>query len=290
MNGEIVTIDNAADDADDEGLILGANISTATIKTGAAENFTIDELDAASLTTLTVGSADTSAAGAALAGAIALTDVTAAKLATLNLDSNNGTITMGDGGLITAKLATLSAVGDNNITLGDAASSTALLADVNATLTGGLTFGSGVDFAASADIDLGTGNDSITMQVAINSATSLDMGEKASDSDTMNLSGTNNLGVTVVNLGATDQITQLNGGVDSAVQTGIENFDTSDLTGSFGVNITGNGDANTLTGSKNADTISGGEGIDVITGGLGADAITLTETTAKSDSVVIDGG
>jgi hypothetical protein len=291
VNGEIVTIDEAADDADDEGLVLGANISTATIKTGSAENFTIDELDAASLTTLTIGSADTSAAGAALAGAIAVTDVTAAKLTALSLDSNNGTLNVGSGGLITAKLATLDVVGDNNITLGDAASSTALLADVNAsTLTGALTFGAGVDFAASADIDLGTGNDTITLQVAINSATSLDMGEKASDSDTMNLSGTNNLGVTVVNLGATDQITQLNGGVDSAVQTGIENFNASGLTGSFGVNITGNGDANTLTGSKNADTISGGEGIDTITGGLGADAITLTETTAKVDSVVIDGG
>jgi len=291
VNGEIVTISNAADDADDEGMVLGANIGTATIKTGAAEAFTIDELDAASLTTLTVGSADTSAAGAALAGAIAVTDVTAAKLTSLSIDSNNGTVTVGDGGLITAKLATLDVIGDNNVTLGDAASSTALLADVNAsTLTGNLSFGAGVDFAASADIDLGTGNDAITLQVAINSATSLDMGEKASDSDTMNLSGTNNLGVTVVNLGASDQITQLNGGVDSAVQTGIENFDASGLTGSFGVNITGNGDANTLTGSKNADTISGGEGVDTITGGLGADAITLTETTAKVDSVVIDGG
>jgi hypothetical protein len=291
VNGEIVTVKNAADDADDEGMVLGANIGTAIIKTGAAENFTIEELDAASVTTLTIGSADTSAAGAALAGAIAVTDVTAAKLTALSLDSNNGTLNVGSGGLITAKLATLDVVGDNNITLGDAASSTALLADVNAsTLTGAISFGAGVDFAASADIDLGTGNDTITLQVAINSATSLDMGEKTSDSDTMNLSGTNNLGVTVVNLGASDQITQLNGGVDSAVQTGIENFSASGLTGSFGVNITGNGDANTLTGSKNADTISGGEGIDTITGGLGADAITLTETTAKVDTVVIDGG
>jgi hypothetical protein len=291
LNGEIVTISAAADDADDEGLVLGANVGTAVIKTGVAEAFTVDELDAANLTTLTIGSADTSAAGAALAGAIDVTDVTAAKLTSLSIDSNNGTVSVGSGGLITAKLATLNIVGDNNVTVGDTASSTALLADVNAsTLTGNLTFGAGVDFGASADIDMGTGNDTITLQVAINSATSLDMGEKASDSDTANISGTNNLGVTVVNLGAADQITQLNGGVDSAVQTGIESFSAAGLTGSFGVNITGNGDANTLTGSKNADTISAGEGIDTVTGGLGADAITLTETTAKIDTVVIDGG
>jgi hypothetical protein len=274
-NGEVVEIDADADDADDEGLVLGTNVAVAIIKTGSAENFTIDELDAASLTTLTIGSDEKSSTGAALAGAIVVTDATAAKLTTLNIDSNNGDITVGSGGLTAAKLATLNIIGDNAVSIGDAATVTTLLADVNGdTATGAITFGTGVDFTAAADVKTGTGNDTVNLVVTLNTSTSLDMGEKTSDSDTLNITGSNGLGVTVVDLSASDQITQLNGAADSAVQTGIENIDLSGLTGSQGSNITGSDDANKITGTKNADVISGGKGADLIEGGTGVDTIT----------------
>jgi len=292
-----LTISDAGTDADNEGLTLGANVATATIKQGVAAAIDIDELDGASVTALTVGGSDNSAAGAAFAGAVSVNDVNMAKLATLTVDSNHGAITFGDLGLVAAKLATVNASGDNAITIGSAADSTAI-SDVNASgLTGGITFGDGTDFTASADIVTGTGNDTVALAMT-NSATTVNMGEKASDADVLKLVGANSLGITVVNLGSTtDQITQINGGVDSAVQLGIERFDASGLTSTFGVNVTASADLNHITGSKNADIITlttetTGKA-DVVQGNDGADQINMG-VDAAADVVVFnaetDGG
>ena len=108
-----------------------------------------------------------------------------------------------------------------------------------------------------------------------------------SDNDTLNITGANGLGLTVVDLSAADQISQLNGAVNSAVQAGVESIDLSGLTGAYGSNITGSSDANTITATGNADVINPGEGIDTVNGKGGADTITITETTSKADTIQI---
>jgi len=289
--GALTVSDNDTDAANNEGIIFGANVATATIKQGVAAAIDIDELDGASITALTIGGSDNGTDGAAFAGAVQANDVDLAKLVTLTVDSNHGAITFGNLGLSAAKLATVNASGDNAITIGgNTTATTAALADVNASgATGAITFGDATDFASTADVALGTGDDTMTINAATNSAITIDMGEKTSDNDTLKLDGDNNLGVTVITLGSTtDQITQMNGGVDSAVQLGIESIDASLLDGSFGVNVTGSAEANTIVGSKNADVLNGGEGADTITGGLGADSITLTESTSKIDTIVLN--
>jgi hypothetical protein len=289
--GALTVSDNDTDAANNEGIIFGANVATATIKQGVAAAIDIDELDGASITALTVGGSDNGTDGAAFAGAVQANDVDLAALATLTIDANHGNITVGNLGLAAAKLATINASGDNTITIGgNTTATTAALADVNASgVTGAITFGDATDFASTADVALGTGDDTMTINAAVNSAITISMGEKTSDNDTLKLDGANNLGVTVISLGnTTDQISQLNGGVDSAVQLGIESIDASLLDGSFGVNITGSGEANTLVGSKNADVLNAGEGADTVTGGLGADSITLTESTSKIDTIVLN--
>jgi hypothetical protein len=289
--------DNDTDAANNEGIIFGANVATATIKQGVAANIDIDELDGASVTSLTMGGSDNSAAGAAFTGTVQANDVNMAKLATLTVDSNHGAITFGNLGLVAAKLATVNASGDNAIAIGSGADSTAI-SDVNAsTLTGGITFGDGTDFTASADIVTGTGNDTVALAIT-NSATTVNLGEKASDADVLKLVGANSLGITVVNLGSTtDQITQINGGVDGAVQLGIERFDASGFTSTFGVNVTGSADLNHITGTKNADiltltTETTGKA-DVVQGNDGADNINMG-VDAAADVVVFnaesDGG
>jgi hypothetical protein len=295
--GALTVSDNDTDAANNEGIIFGANVATATIKQGVAANIDVDELDGASVTALTVGGSDNSAAGAAFTGTVQANDVNMAKLATLTVDSNHGAITVGNLGLVAAKLATVDASGDNAVTIGGATASTAI-ADVNASgLTGNITFGDGVDFTASADIATGTGNDTVALTIS-NSATTVNMGEKASDADVLKMVGANTLGITVVNLGsATDQIVQINGGVDSAVQLGIERFDASGFTSSFGVNVTGSADLNHITGTSNADVITlttetTGKA-DVVQGNDGADTISMG-TDAAADVVVFnaetDGG
>ena len=93
------------------------------------------------------------------------------------------------------------------------------------------------------------------------------------------------MGLTVIDLAAADEIIQLNGGLNVAVQSNFENVDLSGLTGTFGANITGTSTANTIVGSRNVDNIVAGGGADVITGGGGADTIDLAETTAARDTI-----
>jgi len=122
------------------------------------------------------------------------------------------------------------------------------------------------------------------------------MGEKASDSDTVNITGAMNLGITNIDLSQADQITQMNGVVDTAVQTGIENIDLSGLTGTYGTVVTGSTDGNTITGSPKADIINAGGGIDIINAKAGEDVITITDAStdltdaSKVDTVQIASG
>ena len=75
--------------------------------------------------------------------------------------------------------------------------------------------------------------------------------------------------------------------LDASAATGIIT-----TTGGFAgaVNVKGGNKADVLNGSGSSDIITGNDGADDINGGLGADTIILTETTAATDEVIIDGG
>ena len=96
----------------------------------------------------------------------------------------------------------------------------------------------------------------ISVSALLGANLTIDLGEKASDNDTLNLTGINNLGLSVIDLSAADQIMQVNGVINSAIQTGIESVSASAVTGSGAFNIVGNAENNTITGSKNSDAIS----------------------------------
>lgn len=145
------------------------------------------------------------------------------------------------------------------------------------TATGGLTIA-----AAQRDTDVltvkgGFGNDTIAME---NKADVLD-GAAGTDMLTVNYNAI--LGGIEVDLSAADQITNMDGGVNAAVQNNFENVDLSGYTG-FGAVVVGSTAANAITGTGSADNLKGGEGADIITGGAGADVINLTESTAAVDT------
>jgi len=264
-------------------LSLAIGKSTANVTTAAMD---LTTLTAAKATSMTVGGQGIDAAtGAGYIGKLDIANLTTAKLTSLTIDADQGDIDLDN--VTAAKLAAVTATGDNALAFGGTGGSTAALASFDASaMTGAVTIGTGIDFTASASIKTGTANDTVTLDVLTEGNATLDMGTKLADNDTLNLDGANNMGLSVIDLSAADQISQLNGAVNAGVQSGIESFNASGLTGSQGVTITGSAAANTLTGTANADNFIGGEGADTITTGAGNDTVSLTESTAKVDNVI----
>lgn len=271
-----------------DDLDFGTSYTTVTVEQEADKNITITDLSGTKITTLDVGGANSVSGTAIASSTIDIATATIDAATTLNIDSNAGPIKIGTTALAAKKLTTLEVVGDNAVTFGAAASSvTTVLADVNAsTHTGGITFGASVDFAGTSDIVLGTGNDTITLVATSNTKTALDMGEKTSDTDKLLITGALDLGVTNIDLSADDQITQINGVVNSSVQKGIENIDLSGMTGTYGAVVTGDSVANIIVGSPNNDVITGGGGADTITPGLGSDTITITDAATDTTAAL----
>ena len=117
----------------------------------------------------------------------------------------------------------------------------------------GVTLGSAMDYTTASIKRVPRTTLSLS---AARANLTIDLGEKASDNDTLNLTGINNLGLSVIDLSAADQIMQVNGVINSAIQTGIESVSASAVTGSGAFNIVGSAENNTITGSKNSDAIS----------------------------------
>ena len=269
------------------------NAANLTVKVGnSAANATTAAIDLTTLTTasatsITLGGTDIDAATTVeYIGGLDIGTLVAAKLTDLTLDLDQGAIDLNT--VTAAKLTNVTATGDNGLAFGTTGATTTALASFDASAaTGEIAIGQAVDFTSSASVKTGTANDTLTLDVLTEGGITVDMGEKTSDNDTLSISGANNMGLTVFDLSAADQISQLNGAINGAVQTGIESINLSGLTGSFGVTVTGSADANTITGTANADNIIAGEGADTITGGAGIDTIDLSESTAKTDTVII---
>ena len=269
-----LVLPNAAD------LTVKVGWSTANATTAAID---LTTLTTASATSITLGGTDIDAATTVeYIGKIDINTLVAAKLTDLTLDLDQGAIDLDT--VTAAKLTTVTATGDNGLVFGTTGATTTALASFDASAaTGTIAIGQAVDFTASASVKTGTGNDTLTLDVLTEGGVTVDMGEKTSDNDTLSISGANNMGLTVIDLSAADQISQLNGAINGAVQSGIESVDLSGMSGSFGVSVTGSADANTITGTANADNIIAGEGADLIIASAGNDTISFTESVSKGD-------
>jgi hypothetical protein len=148
-----------------------------------------------------------------------------------------------------------------------------------ASLAGALTIAASARGSDAMTITAGANNDdSIAME---NAADVLDGG--AGTNDTLTVVFTGNGGTVIADLSSTtDQVSQLNGVANAAVQKGFENIDLSGITstGSFGADITGSSAANTITGTAYADTIRAGAGVDTI----------IVATAGAGDNDIVDGG
>lgn len=267
--------------------ITAANATDVTVALKNTSNISVDALTVAKATTVNLGGNNTTSVGAAYAGDITVASLVAASGTTLNIDSTQGNVAIPT--LTAKKLATINVVGDGTFTAGATAATTSALASIDgSTATGAITVTQNMDFASGASIKTGTANDAITLDVLTEGGVAIDMGEKTADNDTLSISGANNMGLTVVDLSAADQISQLNGAINGAVQTGVESINLSGLTGSFGATVTGSADANTITGTGNADNIIAGEGSDTVKAGGGNDTISLAESTAKQDFIRLE--
>ena len=293
---DVITLGSAATvTVENEAALGGTNnvqlvtpdATNITFKQGHSSAQTYVSVTAAKATDITVGGTDADTAGTQYAGAITMTTLSAAKATGLTLDTNQGARTINT--LTADKLTSITVVGDNAANIGTTAATTTALASIDgSTATGAITIGQGVDFTTSADVKLGTAGDTINIDILTESGVSISAGDKATSdpADTLNLHGVSNLGITTIDLSSTtDQVVQVNGSVNAAIQVGFESISAAGMTGSQGINITGSSEVNTITGTGNADVITAGGGADVINGGLGADTIDLTETTAAVDTV-----
>ena len=167
------------------------------------------------------------------------------------------------------------------------------------TLLGGagnddITGGAGHDSVLGGD-----GADTITMSIEASSIDTIDAGNQT---DWLVLTGAA-AGTVVLNLNAganNDQLTSINGNLESIVQSNFENLDASAMTGGginataigTGSNIIATAQADTITGGAGNDTITGGAGNDQISGGNGDDLIVINGTAdiAAGESYSGDGG
>lgn len=265
------------------GLVSGATVKIETDKDADAGTVTFTLATATG--TADVLNLELNANDAATASANTSTVVTGYE--TLNIKSTlaagqtAGTGTHTFTGMTGSSLQTITITGAAPVTI-TANTGMANLNTIDAsTATGAVVLGNGttaalVHAADAASFKTGSGNDTISYDVTTDAVLALDAGSQSSTgADTLNLLGAATTGVTKIDLSSTtDQITQVNGGTNSAVkQIGFENV-TSALT-SNGMDIVGSDGKNTITGSGVADTIRGGAGADTIDVGGGATVDTL---------------
>ncbi len=248
-----LTIDNSAA-ITDSGTVVDLTVSDSL-------DVTIDQANASNIaiggTTTLSKATKFSVGGGGKAGTITLGTTSASKLTDLVVDTEDGNISMAT--VTAAKLANVTVTGDNTFDFGTTLATTTVLASFDASAnTGAVTVGQSVDFTTSANVKLGTAADTITIDVLTEGGLTIDGGEKSGTdvSDTLTITGVNSNGLSVFDLGGSDQITQLNGAVNSAVQSNFENINLVNLSGVSGASITGSDEANDIYGTVNTDTIN----------------------------------
>lgn len=254
-----------------EGVVLGSTYKTATFKQGASNNLVVEEISASGLTTLNLGGQDKNSSGTAYTGNITVNAAVAAALTTVNIDATNGNVTFADVASTLTKLATVTIAGaaGKTVTFGDdTAVTVAHLATIDGSgAAANITIGTGIAYKNGATITTGTGDDSIAMNLNLQANAVIDAGGNPASTptgDTLVLMGAG-LGTSSIDLSSTtDQVTQINGGANAAVQKGFENLNASGMTGSGGVLVTAKETGSVIAGTANADVITLGAGVDKV--------------------------
>ncbi len=229
-------------------------------------------------TALTVGLKDTDAASGTIqidaAGVENLTLDLFANAENHQVDLAGVTPTSGSVGSVTVKggltgTLTVTNMGASQTTLDGTASNSAITlaaasrTDSAMTITGSLV------------------NDSLAME---NVADVMD--GSTGTGDTLVVAYTGIIGGIVIDLSADDQVTNMDGASNSAIQKNFENVNVNAYT-NFGASVTGTSKANTITGTPLNDTITGGNGADTIIGNGGDDIVRLAETVSAADTVTL---
>jgi hypothetical protein len=229
-------------------------------------------------TALTVGLKDTDAASGTIqvdaAGVENLTLDLFANAENHQVDLAGVTPTTGSVGSVTVKggltgTLTITNMGASQTTLDGTASNSAITlaaasrTDSAMTITGSLV------------------NDSLAME---NVADVMD--GSTGTGDTLVVAYTGIIGGIVIDLSADDQVTNMDGASNSAIQKNFENVNVNAYT-NFGASVTGTSKANTITGTPLNDTITGGNGADTIIGNGGDDIIRLAETVSAADTLTL---
>ena len=229
-------------------------------------------------TALTVGLKDTDAASGTIqidaAGVENLTLDLFANAENHQVDLAGVTPTTGSVGSVTVKggltgTLTVTNMGASQTTLDGTASNSAITlaaasrTDSAMTITGSLV------------------NDSLAME---NVADVMD--GSTGTGDTLVVAYTGIIGGIVIDLSADDQVTNMDGASNSAIQKNFENVNVNAYT-NFGASVTGTSKANTITGTPLNDTITGGNGADTIIGNGGDDIVRLAETVSAADTVTL---
>lgn len=280
------------------GLTQGDNMSLALNGSAGATNSIDVVLNNEVLSTLTVN--DSAAAAVSTLGFDAgLNNYIGSVVATLNasnttqidISSLGGSITLGSTAFNAAALTEINISGNRGATLGGGTSSVSNLATIDAHgLTGDLTIAA-LNYNSAANITGGSGSNSIYWNLNNQTQAVLNGGVHAVSSaarNTLNLAGTANTGITVIDLTRTDdQVTSVNGGANSAIQKNFQNVNADSLSGSFGVNVTAGAKTVSIVGTHQDDILAGNAaGGMSFNGNGGADVINLGLTRTLANTVV----
>jgi hypothetical protein len=225
---------------------------------------------------LDIGLASTAGAADALSlvmvGNTGTLNLDAAGIETLNLVAftAGGTIDLAGVAPTLGSATTVNLSGGSNYTLN---AINAGITTINAaSLAGTLTVDAAQRGSGAMTITGGVNNDVIEME---NASDVLTGGTQATAGrDKLSVTYAAVVGAITIDLTAADQVVSMDGGTNTAVQSGFEDLDLSGHTG-YGAIVTGTAGVNAITGTASTDRIDAGKGNDVITETNGNDQVTL---------------
>jgi len=168
-------------------------------------------------------------------------------------------------------------VGVQDVTFVSGALTTnAAVGTLNATgFSGNMQMANGSRGATPMSITGGSGSDRIIMRAGADTLAG------GSGTDNLVITFNANMGGFNVDLSSTtDQVGTWNGSANAVAQTAFENVDMSNVTGTYGADITARAAGSTIIGTRNFDNITGGAGADRIT--IGVSGVALTAGTGAN--------
>ena len=268
------------------------SVSAGTITFGLKTDGASDSLNLVLRTTDTGGAATRQGLANLTAPGVETLTITSqrATIANTTVDAND---TLSIGTLNATGMTRLVLTGDSAIAIGVTTSTTSALTTIDASaMTKGVTLGAlagGITTAAAgATITTGSGDDFVSVNVGTTPAMgALSLGSNGAAGDTLVLNGSAVGGLTVVDLSAGDQVAQIVGTANAAVQSGIENIDLRGLGGN--AQVAGTAGVNTIVGTAGNDTINGLGGADIIDVQGGFDTVAISAPGQTGAGITANG-